>query len=151
MRVSNSHCAALALVLAHCLCLPSFAASAKATEPEGQQESGTIEGRVTFVGTPPPSPIPIEDGELQPTLYVDRSGGLRYAVVYLPDASRSSEPVPSPVTLNQRGLMFVPQVLAVRAGQTVRFTNGLPGVPQRAGRTTSILRTRSASIRVRVR
>jgi plastocyanin len=66
------------------------------------------------------------DGDSQPVLYLDRSGGLRYTIVYLPDAPRSTAPVPPPVTLNQRHFIFEPQVLAVRAGQTVGFTNADP-------------------------
>jgi len=109
---------AIGLLLAQ-FCLPILAAS---VEPE----SGSIEGRITFSGTPPPSTVLTHDGASQPVLYVDSSGGLRYAVVYRPDASRTSTPVPPPVTLNQRGFIFEPQVLAVLAGQTVRFTNEDP-------------------------
>jgi plastocyanin len=91
-----------------------------------QPKPGSIEGRVTFSGTPPPPTMLTQDGGSQPVLYVDASGGLRYAVVYLPDAPKGGAPPPSPVTLNQRNFIFEPQVLAVRAGQTVRFTNDDP-------------------------
>ena len=91
-----------------------------------QPQSGSIEGRVTFVGTPPPPTMLTQDGDAQPVLYLDPSGGLRYAVVYLPDAPATSAPLPPPVTLSQRRFMFEPQVLAVRARQTVRFTNDDP-------------------------
>ena len=86
-----------------------------------QRDTGTIEGRVTFDGTPPPPTIVIQDGGSQQVLYVDRSGGLRYAVVFLPDA-RGGAPAPAPpATMNQRNFIFEPQVLAVRSGQTIRF------------------------------
>jgi plastocyanin len=91
-----------------------------------QQPLGRLEGRVTFSGAPPSPTMLTEDGDPQPVLYLDRSGGLRYTVVYLPDATRSSTPPPPPVTMNQRRFMFEPQVLAVRAGQTVWFTNDDP-------------------------
>jgi plastocyanin len=91
-----------------------------------QAGSGAIEGRVTFTGTPP-SPIMLtEDGSSQLVLYLDPSGGLRYAVVYLPEAPGSSTPVPAAVTVNQHRFIFEPQVLSVRAGQIVRFTNDDP-------------------------
>jgi plastocyanin len=91
-----------------------------------QPNSGAIEGRVTFSGTPPSPTMLTEDGDAQPVLYLDGSGGLRYAVVYMPDAPKSTTPLPPPITMNQRRFMFEPQVLAVRAGQTVRFTNDDP-------------------------
>jgi plastocyanin len=56
-------------------------------------------------------------------LHVDRSGGVRYAVVFLPDAPPGARPAEAEATMDQRGFVFVPQVLAVRAGQLVRFTS----------------------------
>jgi plastocyanin len=88
--------------------------------------TGSIEGRVTFDGSPPPPAIVIQNGGSQPVLYVDRSGGLRDAVVFLPDARPGAAPTAPPATMNQRNFIFEPQVLAVRAGQTVRFTNDDP-------------------------
>ena len=118
MHRSGPLCAAMALALTY-ISVPDPTATA-------QSKSGTIEGRITFAGTPPPSTVLTQDGDSQPVLYVDRSGGLRYAVAYLPDTPRSSTPPSSPMTLNQRRFIFEPQVLAVRAGQTVRFTNDDP-------------------------
>jgi plastocyanin len=91
-----------------------------------QGATGTIEGRVTFEGTPPAPTAVIEAGSSQPVLYVDRSGGLQYAVVFLTDAPGAGSPPKTPATMNQRQFIFVPQVLAVRAGQLVRFTNDDP-------------------------
>lgn len=91
----------------------------------GRQEHGSLEGRITFEGTPPPPTTVTQDGSPQPVLYVDRSGGLRYALVYLPDG-RVAGPVPAEARVNQRSFIFQPQVLAVRAGQPVRFTNDDP-------------------------
>jgi plastocyanin len=51
---------------------------------------------------------------------------MQYVVVFLPDARASGNPVKSPATMNQRQFIFEPQVLAVRAGQPVRFTNDDP-------------------------
>lgn len=87
--------------------------------------TGAIEGRVTYEGTPPPPEVVADGSGTQPVLHVDRSGGLRYAVIYLPDATADDQPAGT-VTMNQRRFVFEPQVLAVRAGQTVRFTNDDP-------------------------
>lgn len=108
---------------------PAFAAvlllALTAAVGAGRQEYGSIEGRVTFTGTPPPpTTVELSGGE-QPVLYVDRTGGLGFAVVYLPDG-RVAGPVPPGARMNQRRFIFQPQVLAVRAGQTVHFTNDDP-------------------------
>lgn len=89
-----------------------------------RSSTGTIEGSVTFDGTPPAPTL--HDGGLQPVLYVDRSGGVRYAVVFLPDARPAGQAPADPAALNQRDFVFEPQVLAIRAGQRVRFTNADP-------------------------
>lgn len=87
-------------------------------------DTGAIEGRVTFAGPPPPPTIVIQDGGSQQALHVDRSGGLRYAVISLPDAVPDGRgPSTAPVVMNQRNFIFEPQVLAVRARQVVRFTS----------------------------
>ena len=92
----------------------------------GQSGTGAIEGRVTFHGAPPPPSIIGHDGSAEPVLHVGSDGGLRYAAVFLPDARPATTPVPAEARLNQRRFVFEPQVLAVRAGQTVRFTNDDP-------------------------
>jgi len=84
---------------------------------------GRIEGHITFQGTQP-RPLSVgETGDAQPRLYVDRTGGLRFAVVYLTDRQRSTPITTQPVVMNQRNFVFEPQVLAVRAGRPVRFTS----------------------------
>lgn len=85
--------------------------------------SGRIEGRVTFQGTQPAPQTVGETGDVQPRLHVDPSGGLRFAVVYLPDGQRNTAAPPMPAVMNQRNFVFEPQVLAVRAGRPVRFTS----------------------------
>jgi plastocyanin len=100
--------------------------------------SGAIDGRIAFSGTPPPPTIVIEDGRAQQVLYVDHSGGLQFVVVVMTDVTTSSPPPPATeAVVNQRGYVFEPQVLAVRAGQPVRFTNDDPAnhnVRTRSGR-----------------
>ena len=97
-----------------------IAAMPAAPTPEA---TGRVEGRVTFQGAPPPLMTVGETGEAQPTLYIDAAGGLRYAVVYLPDARAAGPPATKPAIVNQRNFIFEPQVLAVRAGRMVRFTS----------------------------
>jgi plastocyanin len=86
---------------------------------------GVIEGRVTFEGTPPAPTFVVEGGRTQHVLYLDKTGGLQYAVVFLQD-SRSAAAATTPITLNQRDFIFEPQVLAVHTGQPVRFTSDDP-------------------------
>ena len=104
----------------------AFTVAALNDGARAQDAPGAIEGRVIFDGTPPAPTAVIEAGSSQPVLYVDRSGGLQYAVVFLPDARAEGSPPETPATMNQQQYIFVPQVLAVRAGQSVRFTNDDP-------------------------
>lgn len=90
-----------------------------------QSAVGIIQGRVTYEGAPPAPTFVVEGGRTQHVLYVDKSGGLQYAVVFLSDV-RSIAPSTRAATLNQRGFIFEPQVLAVRAGQPVRFSSDDP-------------------------
>jgi plastocyanin len=92
-----------------------------------QTAAGSIEGRVTFEGPPPRGTPVVESGGTQPTLHLDAAGGLQYTVVYLPDGRLSAASTPGTArTMDQRRFVFEPQVLAVRAGQSVRFTNSDP-------------------------
>jgi plastocyanin len=92
-----------------------------------QPRLGRIEGRVTFSGRPPRGIDVDVTGATQPALHVGADGGVRFAVVYLPDARPGSEAPPTETAVvNQRRFVFEPQVLAVRAGQLVRFTNEDP-------------------------
>ena len=117
-RLSTRHIALIApFVLAGLVC------GLSGGDAHGQAATGVIEGRVSFEGTPPPATIVIQDGGSQQVLYVDRSGGLRYAVVFVHDARPVGEPPAAQATMNQRNFIFEPQLLAVRAGQTVRFTS----------------------------
>jgi len=90
-----------------------------------QAATGAIEGRITFGGTPP-SPLIVPEGGSQQVLHVDPSGALGYAVVFLPDAPPTQRAVSTTATIAQRSFVFAPQVLAMRAGTTVRFTNDDP-------------------------
>lgn len=108
------------------LCAPAMSACAALAFAIGQSPAaGAIEGRVTFEGTPPAPTFVVEGGRTQHVLYVDKTGGLQYAVVFL-DVPGTTPDHAGPATLNQRDFIFEPQVLAVRAGQPVRFTSEDP-------------------------
>jgi plastocyanin len=92
---------------------------------QAQVGVGVIQGRVTYAGAPPAPTFVVEGGRTQHVLYVDTSGGLQYVVVFLSDPGSAAPPT-TPATLNQRDFIFEPQVLAVRAGQPVRFTSDDP-------------------------
>jgi plastocyanin len=89
--------------------------------------TGTIAGTVRFTGTVPPAKqILTTDGT---TLYhhdlvVDKkTKGLRYVAAIL-DAPAQPKVKDAPlVIVDQRGMVFVPRVVAVQYGQKVRFEN----------------------------
>jgi plastocyanin len=85
--------------------------------------TGTIEGQVVYEGEAPPPTIVMEAGSTQHVLYVDATGGLRYAIAFLSDARAGGGAEPEAATLHQSGFIFEPQVLAIREGQAVHFTN----------------------------
>jgi plastocyanin len=91
----------------------------------GRKSAGTVEGRITFVGKVP-SPLIVPEGGTQQLLHVSAANGLRYAVVFLPDGQPTTNAPERTATMGQRSFVFEPQVLAVRAGATVRFTNDDP-------------------------
>jgi plastocyanin len=85
--------------------------------------TGTIEGQILYDGDVPRPTIVMEGGRTQQVLYVGQNHGLRYAVIALRAASAIPTRAPDSATLNQSGFVFEPQVLAVREGQPVHFTN----------------------------
>lgn len=85
--------------------------------------TGKIEGQVFYEGEVPRPTIVMEGGRTQHVLYIGQNGGLRYAVAALRAASVGSGGERDSATLNQSDFIFEPQVVAVREGQAVRFTN----------------------------
>jgi len=61
----------------------SLSIVAAAHSPAQDPARGTVVGVVRFVGEVPPPLIVIQGADEQPVLYVDESGALQYAVVYL--------------------------------------------------------------------
>lgn len=112
-------------VIATMACLALASANPQPAATAAQARVSVIEGRVTYEGAPPAPTFVVEAGHTQHVLYVDKSGGLQYAVVFL-NHSRVGVTSTTPAILNQRDFIFEPQVLAVDAGQPVRFTNDDP-------------------------
>ncbi|MFP6581361.1 MAG: carboxypeptidase regulatory-like domain-containing protein [Candidatus Hydrogenedentota bacterium] len=95
-------------------------------EPQG---TGTIEGWIHFDDVMPKNPERDDAGMLRDLLQVDPdTKGLANVVVYLESVdgralTASSDDESTEVLIEQIDFTFVPDVIAVRAGQTVRFTN----------------------------
>jgi plastocyanin len=83
----------------------------------------SIEGEVLYKGDVPRPTMVMEGGRTQHVLSLGSNGGLRFAVAYLRAAAVRPSDQQDPLTLNQSGFIFEPQLLAVREGQPVRFTN----------------------------
>jgi plastocyanin len=106
--------------------------SATATRPPTAWGTATIQGKVTFAGTPPTmrmlanqpccedsKPIPEE------TVVVDPKGGLANTFVYLVDAP-ASDGAPAPAKLDQQNCRFIPHAVGVQVGQTLVFQSQDP-------------------------
>jgi plastocyanin len=99
-----------------------------------------LTGTITLKGTPPAEKelTPIKDdptcaamypGALPKTRFyvVSASGELADVVVYLKDVpSASTGASAAPVTLDQKGVLYAPQILAVQTGQKVIVKNSDP-------------------------
>lgn len=97
--------------------------------------TGTIRGTVTLVGRVPNLRTPVDEpccnGKatiVDETLTADEVGHLRDVVVYLEDAPGAEPASPPPVVLDQTGCRYVPHVLALRVGQTLRVKNSDPTI-----------------------
>lgn len=99
--------------------------------------TGSLSGRVTFEGTPPPAdilrmgtdPACVIDGDSAPesrAVLVDAAGGLQNAFVHISDGldpDYSFEIPTTAVILDQVGCRYTPRVLGVRAGQPMEIVN----------------------------
>jgi plastocyanin len=102
---------------------------APATSPVDPATAGTIAGRITFEGTPPPRAalrmdsdpncLPDGSGKTTETVVVGGDGGLQHVFVYVKDGlGNLAFPVPAePVVLDQAGCVYVPHVVGIQAGQ----------------------------------
>lgn len=112
---------------------PSSAAAPWELKPAAG--TGAILGRVSYLGTPPKAK-PINFGPekkchdahtTQPTdetLVVAGDGAIRWALVHVVGRVPGEYPPPTtPAVLDQKGCIFLPHVLAVRAGQPIDVLN----------------------------
>ena len=112
---------------------------------------GSVEGTISYMGDVPRLTVADDDGRRRPLLTVAaKTGGLQYAVVYLeaeplalseaggklrspPPPSRGAHgsgigpstksPEPPPVVIDQKDHTFVPHLVAIEAGRSIKFTN----------------------------
>ena len=107
------------------LCLPAFFILVAPTQ--SGVKPGSIVGVVRFSGrVPPPEQMLTNDGIiLHHDLVVDpKTKGLRYVVAVLEDVPAQPKATNTkPALMDQRGMLFVPRVIAVQHGQAVTFDN----------------------------
>jgi plastocyanin len=136
------------MVLAQ-LALASVALSS-ADLPASPTLHGEVAGRVTFLGEMPKSPVADDAGIRRDLLHVDKeTRGLANVLVwlepvYLPTPPRDPHGSMDPAVMDQRDHEFVPRLLAVRSGQSVRFSNSDPA--NHNVRTTSPQRTNTFNV-----
>jgi plastocyanin len=94
----------------------------------GQEKTGTVQGGVRFTGeVPPAKQLPTGDGGMinLHDLVVDaKTKGLRWVIAALEDApAQKFEGDETPVLIDQKDFLFIPRVVAVQHGQSVKFDN----------------------------
>jgi len=132
----------LLFLLTGCAAVAMMTAGPHVAAPAAQAAAtGTITGRVRLMSAAPASPI-IRMGAdplcsranagkrlTQEIVLRSADGGLANAFVDLQGAFPAT-PVPAapvtPVTIEQRGCIFVPRVVGIRVGQTLQVTNSDP-------------------------
>jgi plastocyanin len=116
--------------------VPLVARGAGAPNAVAPDPAGTVSGKATFVGKPPPrktinvgadpgcrlhKPPRTED------VIVDNAGGLKNVIVYvkkgLPEGKKHPAPTEA-VVIDQVGCRYDPHVVGVMVGQTLKVTNG---------------------------
>lgn len=121
------------------LLLPLLTTGLSSLYAQDQAANGQISGSVKFEGTAPkplllpmngdrnceaahPAPAYAEDGE------VNANGTLPNVFIFIKQGLAESHPAPpaAPVTLDQRGCVFIPHVVGVMAGQPLRVLNSDP-------------------------
>lgn len=106
-------------------------AAVLASAVEARYTTGSIAGRVTYLGRVPEPVYVFESGQAQSLISLDANKGVASAVVSLaspelrPSADAERDRTPE-VTINQRNWWFTPAIVVLRAGQPVRFTNDDP-------------------------
>jgi len=85
--------------------------STTAGQPSGRG-MGTIEGHISYEGEVPSPTIVMEGGRTPQVLYVNKNGGLQYAVAFLSEAAAAAPAEEDPPTLRQSSFIFEPQTCA---------------------------------------
>jgi plastocyanin len=85
--------------------------------------SGSVSGRVTYIGKLPEPIYVFESGSTHSIIALDAHKGVAAAVIYLHAPAATAAADSNEVIVNQRNWWFTPGVVAVRAGRPVRFTN----------------------------
>ena len=112
--------------------------------------AGVLEGTITFRGEVPKARIPDDAGIYRDLVRVEpQTRGLKDAVVWLLPSKTNSErrvieEKKEPAQMDQADHQFVPRVLAVQAGQPVKFTNSDPA--NHNVRTSSPVRTNEFNV-----
>ena len=88
--------------------------------------SGSIGGRVRYIGRAPDPVYVFESGASQTILAVAKDQGLSSAVAYVSAPATPAVDEALEVVVNQRNWWFTPGMVSVRSGQPVRFTNDDP-------------------------
>jgi plastocyanin len=118
---------------------PEPAAAAKPAEyfHVDPATAGSVRGKIVFRGTKPAKTAISMASEAgceqahaghpayEESILVGKEGGLANAFVYIQAGleGKTFEPVKEAVTLDQRGCLFVPRVIGIRAGQTLDLKN----------------------------
>ena len=112
---------------------PAEAPAAPVANPVDAATAGAVSGKVTFMGTPPPSetismssdPRCMNAGAKTETVMVSGDGSLQNVFVYVKDGLGNLKfPVPTaPLVLDQKGCQYRPHVFGVQAGQPIEILN----------------------------
>src|SRR5688572_16056474 len=125
---------------------------AKADDDSGNGRAATamLKGTITFQGDTPKSAIADDAGVQRDLLTVDpKTKGLKGVVLWLVPSNTNGAQEPAKmnsesVRMDQQDHEFVPRVMAVRAGQPVKFTNSDPA--NHNVRTSSTERTNEFNV-----
>jgi plastocyanin len=109
------------------------APAAPVANPVDAATAGAVTGKVSFMGTPPPSetismssdPRCMNAGAKTETVIVGGDGSLQNVFVYVKDGLGNLKfPVPTtPLVLDQKGCQYRPHVFGVQAGQPIEILN----------------------------
>jgi plastocyanin len=112
---------------------PAPAPAAPVANPVDPATAGAVAGKVTFMGTAPPSetismssdPRCMNAGAKTETVMVSGDGSLQNVFVYVKDGLGTLKfPVPTaPLVLDQKGCQYRPHVFGVQAGQPIEILN----------------------------